>query len=37
VIVLYFSCFAYILLKKHKEVAAINSSPEGRTLDSMQS
>jgi choline-glycine betaine transporter len=37
VIVLYFSCFAYILLKKYKEVAAINSSPEGRTLDSMQS
>ena len=33
VIGLYFSCFAYILLKKRKEVAAIQSSPEGRELN----
>ena len=33
VIALYFSCFAYILLKKRKEVAAIKASPEENILD----
>ncbi|KXS53236.1 MAG: choline-glycine betaine transporter BetL, partial [Marinobacter sp. T13-3] len=33
VIALYFSCFAYILLKKRKEVAAIKASPEENVLD----
>lgn len=33
VIFIYFACFAYIMLYKRKEVAAINSSPEGRSLD----
>lgn len=33
VVGLYFACFAYILMFKRKEVAAINSSPEGRRLD----
>lgn len=33
VIGLYFSCFAYIMFMKRKEVAAINSSPEERVLD----
>lgn len=33
VIGLYFSCFAYIVVKKRKAVMAIDSSPEGRRLD----
>ena len=33
VIALYFTCFAYILLKKRKEVAAIKASPEENVLD----
>jgi len=33
VIMLYFSCFAYIILKKRKEVLSITSSPEDRVLD----
>ncbi|MGO1232908.1 MAG: BCCT family transporter [Marinobacter sp.] len=33
VIALYFTCFAYILLKKRKEVAAIKASPEDNILD----
>ncbi|MEH6446780.1 MAG: BCCT family transporter [Oceanospirillaceae bacterium] len=33
VIGLYFSCFAYIIIKKRKEVAAITSSPKDRVLD----
>ncbi len=33
VIGLYFTCLVYILLHKRQEVAAINSSPEDRTLD----
>ncbi len=32
VIGLYFACFAYIVTVKRAEVAAIDSSPEGRTL-----
>jgi len=33
VIGLYFACFIYILTQKRAEVAAIDSSPEGRVLD----
>lgn len=33
VIGLYFACVLYILLKKRNEVASIQGSPEGRTLD----
>jgi len=33
VILLYFACFGYILFAKRREVAAIDSSPEGRSLD----
>ncbi|GGY62209.1 BCCT family transporter [Marinobacter zhanjiangensis] len=33
VIALYFGCFAYILLRRRSEVAAIDSSPEGNVLD----
>ncbi len=33
VIAIYFSCFGYILLKKRREVMAIESSPKANTLD----
>lgn len=33
VILMYFACFAYILLYKRQEVAAIKASPEGRVVD----
>ncbi|MFZ1388920.1 MAG: hypothetical protein WBP46_03870 [Thiolinea sp.] len=33
VILMYFACFAYILMYKRKEVLAINASPEGRVVD----
>ncbi|KEF33142.1 MAG: BCCT family transporter [Gammaproteobacteria bacterium] len=33
VIALYFACFGYILLKKRREVAAIESSPKDNILD----
>lgn len=33
VILMYFACLLYILKYKRKEVAAINSSPEGRVVD----
>lgn len=33
VIGLYFACFGYILLFKRAEVAAIEASPDGRSLD----
>ncbi len=33
VIGLYFSCFAYILIRKRREIAAIDGSPKDRVLD----
>ena len=33
VILIYFACFAYIMLRKRQEVAAIEGSPEDRHLD----